>query len=77
MREKFSIPVDKITVKDDSGTEMDEALFADLSAVSEICFVIKDNHDNGKFKKVLHCINSSAQNRDFLSRFLTVHSGRI
>ena len=49
MREKFSIPVDKITVEDDSG----RTVFAELSTLEGIYFVIKDSHDdNGKFKKI-------------------------
>lgn len=48
MREKFSIHVDKITVEDDSGTEVDEAVFAELCTMEGICFVIKDSCDNGK-----------------------------
>ena len=49
MREKFFILVDKITVEDDSGTEVDEAVFAELATLEGICFVIKDSHNNGKF----------------------------
>ncbi len=49
MRDKFSIPVDKVTVEDDSGTEVDETVFAELSAMEGICLVVKDCHDNGKF----------------------------
>lgn len=41
VREKFSIPVNKITLEDDSGTEVDNVL-ADLSTMEGICFVIKD-----------------------------------
>lgn len=52
MREKFSIPVNKITVEDDSGTEVDETVFAELSTVQGICFVIKESHDNGKYKEI-------------------------
>lgn len=46
MREKFSIPV-KVSVEDDSGTEVDETVFAELSTVEGICFVIKDCQDDG------------------------------
>ncbi|KAI7793219.1 hypothetical protein IRJ41_008801 [Triplophysa rosa] len=46
VRETFSIPVNKITVEDDSGTEVDETVFAELSTVNGICFVLKDGHDN-------------------------------
>ncbi|KAF5880260.1 uncharacterized protein DAT39_023238, partial [Clarias magur] len=45
-REKFSIPVSKITVEDDSGTEVDNEVFADLSTMEGICFVIDDSHDD-------------------------------
>lgn len=48
MREKFSIPASNITVEDDSGTEVDETVFAELSAVAGICFVVKDGLDHGK-----------------------------
>lgn len=48
MREKFSIPVHTITVEDDSGTEVDETVFAELSTAEGICLVIKDSHDYGK-----------------------------
>ncbi|KAK0148560.1 putative nuclease HARBI1 [Merluccius polli] len=44
--EKFSIHGDKITVEDDSGTEVDEAVFAELCAMDGICFVIKDSCDD-------------------------------
>ncbi len=50
MREKFSVQVDKITVEDDSGTEVDEAVFAELATLEGICFIIKDSHYNGEFK---------------------------
>lgn len=47
-REKFSISAEKITVEDDSDTEVDQAVFAELCKMEGICFVIKDSHDNGK-----------------------------
>ena len=48
----FSVTVDKITVENDCGTEADETVFAELSALEGICSVIKDSHDNnGKLKK--------------------------
>ncbi|XP_058653137.1 uncharacterized protein LOC131552932 [Onychostoma macrolepis] len=50
VREKFSIPGDKITVEDDSGTEADETVFAELSTVEGICFVVKDRHDDGPYQ---------------------------
>ena len=43
--------MDKITVEDDTGTEVDESVFAELSAMEGICFVIKNCHDDGKFYK--------------------------
>ncbi|KAF5888162.1 uncharacterized protein DAT39_022001, partial [Clarias magur] len=46
VREKFSIPVSKITVEDDSGPEVDNEVFADLSTMDGICFVINDSHDD-------------------------------
>ncbi|XP_031134996.1 uncharacterized protein LOC116035812 [Sander lucioperca] len=45
VKEKFSIPVNNITVEDDSGTEVDKTVFAELSTVEGICFVIKDDQD--------------------------------
>lgn len=48
MREKFDIPVESIAVEDDSGTEVDEMVFAELAAVEGICFVIKNSPDIGK-----------------------------
>ena len=48
MREKFSICAENITVEDDSDTEVDQAVFAELCKMEGICFVIKDSHDNGK-----------------------------
>ncbi|XP_030581778.1 uncharacterized protein LOC115777891 [Archocentrus centrarchus] len=42
VREKFSIHADSITVEDDSGTEVDDSVFAELSMVDGICFVIKE-----------------------------------
>ncbi|KAK3549823.1 hypothetical protein QTP86_014709 [Hemibagrus guttatus] len=45
VREKFSTLVNKIIVEDDSGTDVDNKVFADLSAMEGICFVIKDSHD--------------------------------
>ncbi|XP_033492089.2 uncharacterized protein LOC117263066 [Epinephelus lanceolatus] len=49
VREKFSILVDKICVEDDSGTEVDESVFADLAPHNGICFIIQDgdNNDSG------------------------------
>ncbi|XP_031148514.1 uncharacterized protein LOC116045134 [Sander lucioperca] len=44
VKEKFSIPVNNITVEDDSGTEVDKTVFAELSTVEGICF-IKDDQD--------------------------------
>ncbi|XP_056331620.1 uncharacterized protein LOC130243470 isoform X1 [Danio aesculapii] len=46
VREKFSIPASNITVEDDSGTEVDETVFAELSAVAGICFIVKDGLDH-------------------------------
>ena len=65
VREKFSIPVNKITVEDGSSTEVDETVFAELSTAEVICFVIKVGHDDGTFQNslVLHCINSSGHFR--------------
>ena len=37
MKEKFSNPVDKITVEDDSSTEVDEAMFAELATLEGSC----------------------------------------
>ncbi len=37
-------------MEDDSGTEVDETVFAELSTVEGICFVVKDSHDDGKNK---------------------------
>ncbi|KAJ8012627.1 hypothetical protein DPEC_G00044840 [Dallia pectoralis] len=45
VKEKFSIPVNNITVEDDSGTEVDETVFAELSTVEGMLFVIKDDQD--------------------------------
>ncbi|MEQ2277031.1 hypothetical protein XENORESO_018326 [Xenotaenia resolanae] len=45
VRKKFSIPVDKMTVEDDSGTEVDEAVFSQLCTMEGICFVINDSCD--------------------------------
>ena len=58
VREKFSIPVDKVTVEDNFGTEVNETVFAELSAMGGICFVVKDCSDNGKSSQdslVLYC----------------------
>lgn len=49
VKDKFSIPDDKVTVEDDSGIEVDETVFAELSAMPGICFVVKNCHDDGKF----------------------------
>lgn len=38
-------------MEDESGTEVDEAVLADLSKVEGICFVIKDCHENGILKE--------------------------
>lgn len=40
--------VNTITVEDDSGTAVDETVFAELSTAEGICFVIKDSHGYGK-----------------------------
>lgn len=58
--EKFSIPVDKIAEEGDSDTEVDEAVFADLSTSEGICFVIKDSHNNGMLRMVRFYISWTA-----------------
>lgn len=72
VKEKFFIPVDTtITVEDDSGTEVDENVFAELATMGSICFVIKESHDDsGNFKKLLDLQNSFHCSVDVLYRLL-------
>ncbi|KAK0152197.1 hypothetical protein N1851_006429 [Merluccius polli] len=66
VKEKFSIHGDKITVEDDSGTEVDEAVFAELCTMDGICFVIKDSCDNDSGRSQSSA-PSSSPSESFLS----------
>lgn len=46
VKEKFSIPLDTLLkVTDETGTEVDQDVFADLTTSKDICFVIEDECD--------------------------------
>lgn len=58
----FSIPVNKITVEDDSGTEVDETLYTELSTVNGFASLSTMGMTmvNKKTLSVLYCINHGA-----------------
>lgn len=49
LSEREVFHVDKITVEDDSGTKVDEAVFAELCTMEGVCSFTKVSCNNGKF----------------------------